>query len=179
MLPSARRNLSNTWTANVSCDVVPKRTGWQQRSGFRCSGTRWLCGRFETAPGTPTLDRPIGPVTLRVMNTIMGLLPSSLRKAADLQERILELQSELGRVLGDFVPTIIAEASELSPKQKRRKLSAAGLAAIRAGVKKRMAGNGSLTLKPKRKMSAAARAAISAAAKRRWKKAKAAGKTHL
>jgi hypothetical protein len=119
------------------------------------------------------------------MNTIMGLSPSSLRKAADLQEEILELQDELGRVLGDFVPTIILEASNLSPKPRRRKLSPAGLAAIRAGVKKRMAhqnrraGNGSVAVKPKRKMSAAGRAAISAAAKRRWRKAKAAGRTHL
>ena len=115
----------------------------------------------------------------------MGLSPSTLRKAADLQERILELQSELGQLLGDFVPTIIIQASELAPKPRRRKLSAAGLAAIRAGVKKRMAhqygraGNGGVSVKPKRKMSSAARAAISAAAKARWKKAKAAGKTHL
>jgi hypothetical protein len=119
------------------------------------------------------------------MNTIMDLSPSSLRRAADLQEKILELQAELGQLLDESVPTIIVEASDLAPKPKRRKLSAAGLAAIRAGVKKRMAhqhgrvGNGRVALKPKRKMSAAARAAISAAAKARWKKAKAAGKTHL
>lgn len=122
---------------------------------------------------------------MRVMNTIMSLSPSSLRRAADLQEEILELQVELGRVLGDFVPTIILEASDLAPKPRVRKLSPAGLAAIRAGVKNRMAhqnrrsGNGSVAIKPKRKMSAASRAAISAAAKARWKKAKAAGRTHL
>jgi hypothetical protein len=115
----------------------------------------------------------------------MSLSPSTLRKAADLQERILELQTELGQLLGESVPTIFIEASELAPKPRRRKLSAAGLAAIRAGVKKRMAhqnrraGNGSVAVKPRRKMSAAGKAAISAAAKARWKKAKAAGKTHL
>lgn len=131
------------------------------------------------------LDRSAGPVTLRNMNTLLGLSPSSLRKAADLQEKILELQGELGQIFGDSVPTIIVEASEIPPKAKKRKLSAAGLAAIRAGVKKRMAGqnrsarNGSPVTKPKRKMSAAGRAAISAAAKARWKKAKAAGKNSL
>jgi hypothetical protein len=113
------------------------------------------------------------------MNTIMSLSPSSLRKAANLQEKILELQSELGQLLGDSVPTVIVGASEWAPKPKRRKLSAAGLAAIRAGVRRRMAGNGSPAPKRKRKMSSAARAAISAAAKRRWKKAKAAGRTYL
>jgi peptide deformylase len=115
------------------------------------------------------------------MNALIGLSPSSLRKAADLQEKILELQSELGQLLGDFVPTIIVEA----PKAKKRKLSAAGLAAIRAGVKKRMAGqngsarNGTPVTKAKRKMSTATKAAMSLAAKARWKKAKAAGKNSL
>jgi hypothetical protein len=119
------------------------------------------------------------------MNTIMSLSPSSLRKAADLQEEILELQVELGQLLGDSVPTVIVEASEWAPKPKRPKLSAAGLAAIRAGVRRRMAqqqgsaGNGSFARKPRRKMGAAARAAISLAAKVRWKKAKAAGRTYL
>ena len=157
----------------------------RRRSGFRCSGTRWLCVRFETAPGTPTLDRLKGPVTLRVMNTIMSLSPSTLRKAADLQEKIVDLQGQLGRVLGDYAPTITVESSEMAPKARKRKLSAAGLAAIRAGVRKRMAhhdgrvGNASPASKPRRKMSSAARAAISAAAKARWKRAKAAGRTYL
>jgi hypothetical protein len=119
------------------------------------------------------------------MNALIDLSPSSLRKAADLQEKILELQGELGQILGDSVPTIIVEASAMGPKPKKRKYSAAGLAAIRAGVKKRMAAqnrgarNGTPVTKPKRKMSAAGRAAISAAAKARWKKAKAAGKNSL
>ena len=144
-----------------------------------------MCGRFETALGTPTLDTRAGPVTLRAMNTIMSLSPSTLRKAANLQEEILELQGELGQLLGDSVPTVIVEASEWSPKPKRRNLRTAGLAAIRAGVRRRMAhhdgpaGNGSPASKPRRKMSAAGRAAISLAAKVRWKKAKAAGRTHL
>ena len=73
------------------------------------------------------------------MNALIGLSPSTLRKAANLQEKILELQGELSQLFGESVPTIIVEASELAPKPRRRKLSAAGLAAIRAGVKKRMA----------------------------------------
>lgn len=109
------------------------------------------------------------------MNTLISLSPSSLRKAADLQEKILELQGELGQLLGDVVPTIIVEASALTPKARKRKLSAAGLAAIRAGVRKRMAGHVSPAPKPKKKVNAA----LSAAAKARWKKAKAAGKTSL
>ena len=119
------------------------------------------------------------------MNTFIELSPSSLRKAADLQEKILELQAELGQLLGDSVPTIIVEASKMAAKAKKRELSAAGLAAIRAGVKKRMAGqngsarNGTPVTKAKRKMSAATKAAMSLAAKARWKKAKAAGKNSL
>jgi hypothetical protein len=120
------------------------------------------------------------------MNALLiGLSPSALRKAADLQEKILELRGELAQLLGNSEPTIIVEAPEMAPKAKKRKYSAAGLAAIRAGVKKRMAhqhgsaGNGTPVTKPKRKMSAATKAAMSLAAKVRWKKAKAAGKNSL
>ena len=119
------------------------------------------------------------------MNTLSGQSPASLRKAANLQEKILLLQAKLSQLLGDSMPIIVVKAPEKAPKAKKRKLSAAGLAAIRAGVKKRMAhqrgraGNGSVGQKPKRKISAAGRAAISAAAKARWKEAKAAGKNTL
>ena len=64
-------------------------------------------------------------------------------------------------------------------KKARRKVSAQGLANIRAGVAKRMAAQGKAVQKPKRKFSAAGRAALSAAAKARWAKAKRAGKTTL
>jgi hypothetical protein len=64
-------------------------------------------------------------------------------------------------------------------KKAGRKLSAKGLANIRAGVAKRMAAQGKAVQKSKRKMSAAGRAALSAAAKARWAKAKKAGKTTL
>jgi hypothetical protein len=66
------------------------------------------------------------------------------------------------------------------PSQKgKRKLSAKGLANIRAGVAKRMAAQGKPVQKPKRKVSAAGRAALSAAAKARWAKVKKAGKSRL
>jgi hypothetical protein len=60
----------------------------------------------------------------------------------------------------------------------KRKMSAQGLANIRAGVAKRMAAQGKV-VQPKIQRSAAWRAAVSAAAKARWAKAKAAGKRRL
>ena len=111
--------------------------------------------------------------------------PSALRKAANLQERILALQSQLDELLGGAAPTDGTPTSEATEKTKKRKLSPAGLAAIRAGVREREAGkragtsSGSPAAKPKRRMSDAARAALSAAAKARWRKAKAAGRKSL
>ena len=64
-------------------------------------------------------------------------------------------------------------------KKAKRKMSAEGLANIRAGVAKRMAAQGKPVQKPKRKFSAAGRAALSAAAKARWAKAKKSGKSRL
>jgi hypothetical protein len=64
------------------------------------------------------------------------------------------------------------------PVQKpKRKMSARGLANIRAGVAKRMAAQGKVVQRSKIKRSAAWRAAVSAAAKARWAKAKKAGKS--
>jgi hypothetical protein len=119
------------------------------------------------------------------MNSIINLGPTQLRRAADLQEKILTLQSELIGIMGASLPMPAAEAVS-KPKdgrKKRRKLSPQALANIRAGVAKRMAKKG-LASKPgrkqgKRKMTAAGRAAISAAAKARWAKAKAQGKSRL
>jgi hypothetical protein len=72
-----------------------------------------------------------------------------------------------------------APSAKPAQKPKKRKMSAQGLANIRAGVAKRMAAQGKVVQKPKRKFSAAGRAAISAAAKARWAKAKKAGKSRL
>jgi hypothetical protein len=76
-------------------------------------------------------------------------------------------------------------APEAEPAQKpKRKMSAQGLANIRAGVAKRMAaqaraGATKPVKKVKKHFSAAARAALAAAIRARWAKVKAAGKTRL
>ena len=75
-----------------------------------------------------------------------------------------------------------APATAKPAPTKKSKMSAQGLANIRAGVAKRMAAQGKAPAKPakaKKKFSAAAKAALSAAAKARWAKAKKAGKTTL
>jgi hypothetical protein len=117
---------------------------------------------------------------------ITSLSPQSLRKAADLQERILELQNQLGELLGSEVAAEGAAEPSMAPingRRKRRKLSAQGLANIRAGAAKRwgkrVAQPDGLAAQPKRKMSNAAKARLSALAKARWRKAKSAGKSRL
>src|SRR5579859_4617477 len=120
---------------------------------------------------------------------ITSLSPQSLRKAADLQERILELQNQLTELLGSEVAAEAAAEPSTAPtngRRKRRKLSAQGLANIRAGAAKRwgkraaeVAQPDGMGNKPKRKMSNAAKARLSALAKARWKKAKLAGKSKL
>jgi hypothetical protein len=116
------------------------------------------------------------------MNSFIGLSPKALRKAADLQERVLSLQEELGQLLGGEVSTL-AQPTE-APK-KKWKFSAASRAKMRAAQKARWAKIRGTTAsvtpeqKPKRKMSAAGRAAISAATKARWAKARRAGKSSL
>ena len=120
------------------------------------------------------------------MNAI-NLTPQQLRKAADIQEKILTLQSELNEILGGEVPTPF-KASEVPKKGK--KFSAASRAKMRAAQKARWAkiraekeSTSTATpstepaQKPKIQRSAAWKAAISAAAKARWAKAKRAGKS--
>ena len=138
---------------------------------------------------------------------ITDLTPSQLRNAADIQEKIQGLQKELNSILGGEIP-IPATVNGEAPKRKmsaagsariaaaanarwakirgksgkpakKSKLSAQGLANIRAGVLKRMKNQAKATSKPKREMSAAGRARLSALAKARWKNARAAGKGTL
>src|ERR1035441_4629793 len=59
----------------------------------------------------------------------------------------------------------------------KKKMSAQGVANIRAGVAKRMAAQGKAVQKPRIQRSAAWKAAVSASAKARWAKAKKAGKS--
>jgi hypothetical protein len=143
---------------------------------------------------------------------ITNITAKQLRKAADIQEKIQSLQEELGQILGGEVSSPV-EATEAPTKPNKRKMSAAGRAAIsaaakarwakikgtapaakpaqkpkkkmsaqglaniRAGVAKRMAAQGKAIQKPKQKskMSAAGLANIRAAQKARWAKAKKTG----
>lgn len=112
------------------------------------------------------------------MNIILRLSSAQLLQAAELQDKIESVHSELEQLVGTVTtPTAV-------PK-RRRKMSAAGRAKSAAGQRARWAKvNGKqFSMKPvkkaKRKVSAAARAKLSAAAKKRWKKAKGAGKSRL
>jgi hypothetical protein len=117
------------------------------------------------------------------METVTYLTAQQLREAADIKERIDALYEELSRVLGapDLMPA-------RAPGGRRRgKISAAGLANIRAAQKARWAalkkGKGAAKAaakrKRKRKISAAGRARLAALARARWAKVKAAGRSRL
>jgi hypothetical protein len=100
---------------------------------------------------------------------ITTLSPKQLRKAADIQEKIQSLQKELGQLLGSSAETAAIEAPT---KPKKRKMSAAGRAAIAAAAKARWAKikgtkAGKAAQKPKRKMSAAGLANIRAGVAKR------------
>jgi hypothetical protein len=110
------------------------------------------------------------------MSLLSSITSTVLRQAADLKEKIIELEHELAALVGSaLAPT---------PAQKKKsKMSAAGRAKIAAAQKARWAKTKGAkpAVKPakKRKMSAAGRAAIAAAAKARWAKAKTEGKKSL
>ncbi len=113
------------------------------------------------------------------MNTsITSLSAQQLRRAANLKERIEGLNHELSRLLG-------TSDSESVATVRRKKISAAGIARIRAAAKKRwakfkaVAGAAKPGRKRRRKLSAAAKARLAAIARERWKKVKAAGKSRL
>ena len=123
------------------------------------------------------------------MNTSFGLTPQQLRKAADLQEKILELQAEYSKIMGGEAP-IPFPAIEASKTKGKGKMSAAGRAAISAAAKARWAklrGEKSAVEtqaatksgKKKGKISAAGRKALSENLKARWAAKKAAGKAKL
>ena len=102
-------------------------------------------------------------------NIFSNLSPKSLRRAADIQEKILDLKGELSSILG------ATEATETpSP---RRKMSAAGRRRIAAAQRARWtrikAGRSGSSEAPeaparRRKMSPSARARIAAAQRARW-----------
>lgn len=101
--------------------------------------------------------------------SLINLTPAQLRQAADLKEKIEALQEQLNHLQGGN------SAVSAPAGRGRRKISAAGIARIRAAQKLRWAkakGKGAGAAKPgkrgPRKMSASARAKIAAAQKKRW-----------
>jgi hypothetical protein len=95
------------------------------------------------------------------MNSITNLSAAELRQAANIQERIQSLQRELRRILGATVESGPSEA----PRKGRRKMSASGLANIRAAQRARWAKIRGKA--PKRKLSAQAIANIRAGVAKR------------
>jgi hypothetical protein len=100
--------------------------------------------------------------------------PIQFRKAADLQEKIAQLQSNLAAILGSEVEA----APVAKPARKKGGMSAAGRARIAAAQKARWAkaktGKAPVAAQPAKKktykMSAAGRAKIAAVQKARWAK---------
>jgi hypothetical protein len=117
------------------------------------------------------------------MDKFINLTPQQLRRAADVKERIDVLEKELSQLLG--APTSAPAPAAAAAAPKRKKISAAGIARIRAAQKARWAAvkKGKAPGKPapqrRRKLSAAGRARLVALARARWAKVKAAGKTSL
>src|SRR4051812_1639815 len=112
------------------------------------------------------------------MNSLTQISAQQLRHAADIQDKITSLQKELNGLLGGSTHSSTSATNE---RHGKRKMSAAGRAAISAAAKARWAEKRGSSAKParkgRRKMSDAAKAKLAAAARLRWKKAKAAGKT--
>jgi hypothetical protein len=73
--------------------------------------------------------------------SLTNLTPSQLRKAASLVEKIEKLQNKLNELLGAPAAAEATEAIEavVKPVHKRKKISAAGIARIRAAQKARWA----------------------------------------
>src|SRR5208283_3179356 len=113
------------------------------------------------------------------MDTFTNLTPQQLRRAANVKEKIDALQDELSRLLGTAAPA--AAAGGLAPRRKQ--ISAAGIARIRAAQRARWAAirraNPPARPAPTRKISAAGRAKLAALARARWARVKAAGRKSL
>ena len=92
---------------------------------------------------------------------IANLTPSTLRQAAELKEKIEALEQQLESVLsGGEIPALVETVEETPPvKAKRGRPAKLQVAQPEA--------------KARRKISAAGRAAMAAAAKARWAKIKA------
>ncbi len=112
------------------------------------------------------------------MSTFTNLSSEQLRHAADLKEKISALELELASLL-EGTNGVAAVPAPADGKLKTRKISAAGIARIKAAQKIRWAkyNEESVVAEPVRvkkfTMSPAAKAKISAAAKARWAKVRA------
>ena len=118
------------------------------------------------------------------MSIINQLTAQQLRWAADLKDKIAALQKQLGQLTGAGGASA-ARASVEAAKPARRKISAAGIAKIRAAQKARWAKIKGTTVEPvlaqraapkKRTLSTVTRAKMAAAAEARWAKIKGAKK---
>jgi len=104
-------------------------------------GTPALTGCLwaETTLAVGELSRPLDFARTSLFNCppmnslLIDLSPRQLRQAADLKERIESLQHDLSQMLGALAP------NRAVGTPKKTKISAQGLANIRAGVRKRMA----------------------------------------
>ena len=99
---------------------------------------------------------------------MINLTPRQLRQAANIQEKIQDLQKELAVILGGEIPIPFATKE----KKGKRRMSAAGRAAIAAAARARWAKIKGEAPKKKRKMSRAWRAAL----ERAWAARRAKGK---
>jgi len=111
--------------------------------------------------------------------SITNLTPKQLRQAANLKEQIEKLQAQLNQLQGTKAVAVIVPAG----KNTKKKISAAGIARIKAAQKARWAAikgvaKSAPAAKPvkkaRKKMSTEARAKIAQAAKARWAKVHAA-----
>jgi len=111
------------------------------------------------------------------MSIITNLTSEQLRKAADLKEQITKLEQSLAELLGGTALVELDHVATDLVRRKKRKISAAGIARIKAAQKVRWAkyrqqagtvtANGEAK-KKKLTMSDAAKAKIAAAARARW-----------
>lgn len=140
---------------------------------------------WNNCKGTLAVLRDMSIMTNHMI-TLSSLTSNQLKRAAAIQEQIEALHNELTGLLGDSGPAA-ATTSHAAPKTGRKKISAAGIARIKAAQKlrwakvkaaKSSAPSASAGRKTK-KMSPAARAKIAAVARARWAAIKAAGKKRL
>ena len=106
------------------------------------------------------------PKSIHTPRTMIIITPKQLRKAADIQEKIQSLQEELGQLLGGFE----APAIETPRRPKKRKMSAAGRAAIAAAARARWARikGTAPSAKPAKKAKRKLTPAMKAALERAW-----------